>query len=97
MANICTNELRIYSEDPNNLKYVNDFCNDHFSISFIYEDDAELHIDFESKWDFPESTMNKIFEGIPNKKDINMVCLSIEWDNYYSAFHVCDSKGWRLE
>lgn len=73
MANICSNELRVYSEDEANLVYMNNLCFYYFSVLSTYEDDNELHIVFESKWDFPESTMNKIFEGIPNKKDINMV------------------------
>lgn len=97
MANICTNELRAYSKDPANLICINNLCFYYFSVTFTYEDNNELHVIFNSKCDFPESTMNKIFESLPNKESINMVCLSTEWGNYYSAFHVCDSKGWRLE
>ena len=97
MANICENELRVYSEDEANLVHMNNLCFYYFDVISTYEDANELHIVFESKWDFPESTMEEIFKGIPNKEDINMVCLSVEWGNYYSAFHVCNSKGWRLK
>ena len=69
MANICKNELRVYSEDPKNLEYINDFITNNLEISDIYED----------------------------AKDISMVCLSVEWGNFYSAFHTCDSEGWCLE
>lgn len=97
MANICENELRVYSENAENLNYIDSFCRDHFEVSLVCSDDLELHITFNSKWNFPEELMEKMFKNIPDKEDINMVCLSTEWGNYYAAFHVCNSKGWRLE
>lgn len=97
MANICENELRVYSEDPKNLEYINDFITNNLEISDIYEDAEGITANFYSKWDFPENIMDELYLGIPNKKDISMVCLSVEWGNFYSAFHTCDSEGWCLE
>ena len=96
MANICTNELVVHSENADNLIYVNSFCRDHFNITKIFDNYPDLYIDFESDWTFPENIMNKMFENLPDKEDINMECLSIEWGNYYAVFNVCNSKGWML-
>ena len=41
--------------------------------------------------------MNKFYQGIPNKDDIDIVVLSVEWGCYYCAFHTCDGDGWKLE
>ena len=97
MANICENELRVYSEDSKNLEYITNFIEDNLDVSNVYEDEEILTINFYYKWDFPESIMDELYEGIPNKKDVSMVCLSVEWGNFYSAFHICDSEGWVLE
>lgn len=97
MANICENELRVYSEDSKNLEYITNFIEDNLDVSNVYEDEEILTINFYSKWDFPESIMDELYEGIPNKKDVSMVCFSVEWGNFYSAFHICDSEGWVLE
>lgn len=97
MANICENELRVYSEDSKNLEYITNFIEDNLDVSNVYEDEEILTINFYSKWYFPESIMDELYEGIPNKKDVSMVCFSVEWGNFYSAFHICDSEGWVLE
>lgn len=97
MANICDNELRIYSENSDNLKYITKFFEKEYPgyVSSIEEtDELDLTIYFESKWDFPHKIMDDLFEGLPNKDSINMTCLSVEWGNAYCAFHSCDSDGW---
>lgn len=97
MANICDNELHIYSEDVNNLEYVKQFLMNTFNVIDLEEEGPSIIIKFESKWTFPEELMNKLFDNLPNKKDIDMICLSIEWGCFYCEFHTCDVNGWRIE
>ena len=50
---------------------------------------------FEPKWTFPETKMNKLYKKLPNKDDIDMRCLSVEYGCLYHALWVCDKDGWR--
>lgn len=98
MANICDNELHVYSEDTNNLEYVKKFFDEYtFKVIDIEEEGPSIIIKFESEWTFPEELMGNLFDGIPNKKDIDMICLSIEWGCFYCEFHSCDKDGWHIE
>lgn len=38
--------------------------------------------------------MNDLYNGLPNKNDIFMRCLSVEYGNLYHALWVCNSNGW---
>lgn len=98
MASICNNEL-LAKGTPENLKYIEDYFRTNYS--YITNDidelsDSLVKIYFESKWDFPEGIVNDLFNGVPDKDNIYMRCLSSEWDHAYCAFHTCDSNGWYL-
>ncbi len=97
MANICENELRIYSDDIKNIEYITNFLEDNLEVYDTFENEESITVNFYSKWDFPEGIMDELYNGIPNKEDISIVCLSIEWGNFYTSFHTCDSEGWHLE
>lgn len=92
MANICDNTLNIYSENPENLKYIESFFKDWGYIEKI--DEENLEICFDSKWTFPEEEMDKLYEELPDKSNINMACLSVEWGCLYCQFHTCTEDGW---
>lgn len=94
MANICDNTLRVYSEDYNNIEYIKDFFDSKGDVE--ESTNNELNIFFDSKWTFPDDLMDKLYNNLPNKQDINMTCLSVEWGNLYCEFHYCDSDGWHL-
>lgn len=94
MANICDNTLRVYTEDYNNINYIKDFFNSIGDIEEISNNDLEIY--FDSRWSFPEELMDKLYNNLPNKQDIDMTCLSIEWGCFYCAFHHCDENGWTL-
>lgn len=95
MANICENTLRVSSESVENLDYIAKFFK---SIGDVNEFSAEtLDIYFDSKWRFPEELMNDLYNNLPNKNDIDMTCLSVEWGCYYCQFHTCDENGWSEE
>ena len=57
-------------------------------------DDDTLEIYFDSRWDFPIDEMNKMVEDLPNKDDIYIRVLSVEYGEYYCAFHVYDGESW---
>ena len=95
MSNICENTLRVYSENSENLKYVEAFFKDLGDVERV--DDENLEVYFDSKWRFPEGEMNKLYINLPDKSSINMTCLSIEWGCFYCQFHICDKGGWIAE
>ena len=89
MANICENTLRVYSENSENLKCIENFFKD------VERVDDEFY--FDSKWRFPEEEMDKLYMNLPDKSSINMTCLSVEWGCLYCQFHSCDKDGWKAE
>ena len=94
MANICTNTMYVESETRENLDSVITFFNNNLKY-YDYEDDGDsLDISFDSRWVFPEELMEELFEAIPNKSDIYMRCLSIEYGCMYHALWYCDENGW---
>lgn len=94
MANICNNQMYIYSKDRQNINTVINFFHN-WPYSGIEDSDTSVDVLFDSKWTFPEEEMNKLYESIPNKADIYMRCLSYEFGNLYHALWVCDENGWR--
>ena len=94
MANICTNTMYVESETRENLDAVITFFNNNLKY-YDYEDDGDsLDISFDSRWVFPEELMEELFEAIPNKSDIYMRCLSVEYGCMYHALWYCDKDGW---
>ena len=94
MANICTNTLYVESETRENLDSVITFFNNNLKY-YDYEDDGNsLDISFDSRWVFPEELMEELFDAIPNKSDIYMRCLSVEYGCMYHALWYCDENGW---
>lgn len=89
MSNICENTLRVYSENSENLKCIENFFKDVERV-----DDENLEVYFDSKWRFPEEEMDRY---LPDKSSINMTCLSVEWGCLYCQFHSCDKDGWTAE
>ncbi len=93
MSNICNNTFYAYSEDEKNIDTIVKFFED------IYDADCEVSDDnvdvyFDSKWEFPEEEMRKLYESLPNKDNIYMRCLSVEYGNLYHALWICDENGW---
>ena len=94
MANICTNTMYVESETRENLDSVITFFNNNLKY-YDYEDNGDsLDISFDSRWVFPEELMEELFEAIPNKSDIYMRCLSVEYGCMYHALWYCDKDGW---
>ena len=93
MANICDNTLYVYSEDKENLKIIENFFRD-WNNTDVERRDNSINCYFESKWVFPEAQMEELYEKIPNKEDIYMRCLSVEYGNLYHALWVCNEDGW---
>lgn len=95
MANLCDNSFYAYSEDQKNIECILYFFNNWDSVCHgeCTEDTIELY--FASRWEFPEEEMNKLYQLIPNKGDIYMRCLSVEYGCMYHALWYCDEDGWR--
>lgn len=94
MANICSNELYATSEDESNLEFISKFLDEKLYAD-IYDSASDfIEASFDSRWTFPESLMEELYNGIPNKEDIYIRCLSVEYGNLYHALWVCDEDGW---
>lgn len=92
MANLCDNTFYAYTEDSANMKVLKDFFH---NLAADYEvNDDRIDSYFTSKWRFPKDEMDKLFESIPNKNDIHMRCLSVEYGCLYHALWVCNKDGW---
>lgn len=94
MANICDNTLFVSSECRENIDAVIAFLDREVEYYDCDDNDNCLDIFFDSKWVFPEELMQKLFESLPNKSDIYMRCLSVEYGCDYVSYHKCDENGW---
>ena len=94
MANICTNTMYVESETRENLDAVITFFNNNIKYYDPEDNGSSLDIFFDSRWVFPEELMEELFEAIPNKSDIYMRCLSVEYGCMYHALWYCDESGW---
>lgn len=97
MANICSNKFYAYSNNHNNIEYITKFFEkwNCYGNAEIINSELDIDIDFNSKWSFPEEEMNKLFESIPDKDNIYMRCLSVEYGCDYVAYWKCvDKTGW---
>lgn len=90
MANLCDNTFYAYSEDSRNIETIKDYF-DRWPGANIEIDGDQVDVYFSSKWDFPLEDMRKLYELIPNKKDIYMRCLSVEYGCLYHALWVCNN------
>lgn len=91
---MCDNTFYAYSEDPANIEVIQDYF-DKWHGADCEADGESIDVWFSSKWTFPEEAMNELFNSIPNKKDIYMRCLSVEFGLMYHALWECDEDGWR--
>lgn len=94
MANVCQNTMFVQSEDSRNLDHIEKFMGEWAYADIESVDDQVLEIYFDSRWDFPIDEMNKMVENLPNKDDIYIRVLSVEYGEYYCAFHVYDGESW---
>lgn len=100
MANVCYNEIHI-SCSPQDVKTIKDFMNDNFYKPDCFTEDvnseeAFLEFYFDSKWTFPDKTMNELLTKLKKRDEFYGTCLSYEWGNLYCAFNGCDEEGeWR--
>lgn len=95
MANICENTMYVESENRENLDKVIDFFDKEIVNYKFTDDNTSLDIKFNSKWDFPVSKMEELFESLPDQSDIYIRCLSVEYGLMYHALWMCDEDGWR--
>ena len=51
MANICENTLHAYSENSENIKYIESFFKDLGEVERVDDENLEVYLD--SKWRFP--------------------------------------------
>lgn len=97
MSNICENTIRVYTNDEDNIDYIIKFLESEINADIEEISEGYLEGYFDSRWDFPEELMENLYKGLPNKEDIDITVLSVEWGCFYCAFHTCDKDGWKIE
>ena len=95
MANICNNELYAVSDCEENINTIHNFFENYKDSADIENYGDNIFVRFDSKWTFPEEEMEELFDVIPNKEDIYMRRLSVEYGNLYHALWVCNEDGWK--
>ena len=105
MANPCDNTFYA-SGSKENINHIKEYLEEIFNADIeLYEDEDSNILDawFESKWDFPEEAMDDMLQTMPDKRDIYMRCLSVEYGCLYHAMWVynggdftenCDNFYW---
>lgn len=95
MANICNNEFYLTSNDFANIKYAKEwFENSDLDCYTEVIDDDCIEVNFSSKWTFPDELMQEFVDGIPNKEDIYIRVMSIEYGCYYHEMRIYDGEEW---
>lgn len=95
MANICENIFYAESTNSENLKTIEEWFNKNWNNIDMSTGSNFVNVYFDSKWTFPKDDMDKLFNIIPDKSNIFMRCLSVEYGNLYHALWICDNKnGW---
>lgn len=92
MANICENTFYA-SASEESIDFISNFLKEHFDADVDCQVD-ELSAYFDSRWTFPEEEMEELFNSIPDKEDLYMRCLSVEYGCMYHALWYCDEDGW---
>lgn len=94
MANICDNQLTFYSDDKDNVEVFEKFFEkwEDSDINRVSDDNIECY--FPSRWTFPQKEMDELYNSMPNKQDLYMRCLSVEFGNLYHSLNVCEENGW---
>lgn len=94
MANVCDNTFYAMSDNAENIDYIETFLTNNLQASCdVYDNCIDAY--FDSRWTFPEELMDKMFEELPDKNDIYMRCLSVEYGCDYVAYHKCEGEtGW---
>jgi hypothetical protein len=94
MANICDNEMYVYTENKENVEHINEFLKEHFNSECTNIGDNEYEAFFDSKWDFPEDLMDEMVKDISDKEHIYIRVLSVEYGCLYCAFHTYEGDDW---
>jgi hypothetical protein len=97
MANVCTNEVFITTNDISNYSYLLKKLEYELVSDVYHTTEEDIEATFESKWDFPLHKFINITENLPNKKDKSLYIrvFSYEHGNYYHEYNVYTiEKDW---
>lgn len=100
MANICENKFYIGSENQETIKYVSEklkvIFTEQLDGEIVWEDDTFIEGYFDSRWVFPDTIFEKLFEDIDDDT-LYMRCLSEEYGCGYVALNIYCNNEWKNE
>ena len=96
MANMCTNILYCRTEHESDLKKVEDFLEENFD-AYQELNEENLEAEFESRWDYPETLMNKLWDSLEHKENIYIRILSHCLEDEYVCLRVFKNGKWEIK
>lgn len=96
MANMCTNILYCRTEHESDLKKVEDFLEENFDV-YQELNEENLEAEFESRWDYPETLMNKLWDSLEHKESIYIRILSHCLEDEYACLRVFKNGEWEIK
>lgn len=95
MANICNNDFYLASNDSANIEYAEEWF-ENSDLEFYIEtiDNDCIEGTFSSRWTFPDELMQEFVGGIPNKEDIYIRVMSIEYGCHYHEMMIYEGEEW---
>ena len=96
MANMCTNILYCRTEHESDLKKVEEFLEENFD-AYQELNEENLEAEFESRWDYPETLMNKLWDSLEHKERIYIRILSHCLEDEYACLRVFKNGKWEIK
>lgn len=100
MANICENKFYIGSENQETIETISKklkvIFTEQLNGEITWEDDGFIEGYFDSKWVFPTTIFEELFDDIDDDT-LQMRCLSEEYGCGYVAMNIYDEGHWREE
>lgn len=96
MANVCSNEMRCYSDSRDTLDIIEAFINKRFRDALIEHESADsMAVYFDSRWVFPEDDFDELARKLREMGDNSLMItiLSTEWGCLYAQFHYWSPKA----
>ncbi len=96
MANYATNIFFASTENENDLNKIEKYLNETFYDCYLERWDECIDGEFESRWDYPEELMNKLFDQLEEKDKLYCRVLTHELANEYVSFRMFTNGEWDI-
>lgn|SRR5574344_515753 len=96
MANICTNIFYCSTDNAENLRKIQQFLEDTFSMEYYSSDDHSIEGEFDSRWSFPESDFEALLSILDADATLYVRVLSHELCDEYASLRIYKNNEWSI-